>query len=102
MRLVAPHLKPRAHRQPAQWLDGLAALQRRIADRAATEYITSEACAVGPRGDALYDVRPMLDLRERSGTGADVAAEVLAYALIRGLVEQSEEQPWLMRVIARA
>lgn len=101
MARIAPHLTPGEHKQPRNYLDGLAALQTRIADRAVTEYITSEAVPVGSRSERLYDVRPMLDLRERSGAGADVAAECLAYALIRGLATQGE-QPWLVRIGARA
>lgn len=95
MSLIAPQLTPRAHKQPV--MDHLVASALRIADRATVDDIKS----FGARTEGgAYDVRPMLDERERSGHSIDMASEALAYALARGLVTQGE-QPWLVRIVAR-
>lgn len=96
MPLIAPHLTPRVHKQPAA--DHLVAKALRIADRAVLADIKSEAARAG--ADGAYDVRPMLDARERSGPAIDMASDALAYALDRGLVVQAGE-PWLVRIVAK-
>lgn len=99
-RVIAPHLTPRVHKQPASGLEHCAASAIRIADRAVLSDIETEGVRVGARSDRTYDVRPMLDERERGAESVDMASEAIAYALVRGLIQQAGE-PWLVRVVAK-
>lgn len=95
---IAPQLTPGVHKQPASALGAFHASAIRIADRAVIADIETNGVRVGPRGDRLYDVRPMLDQREHGPESVDMASEALAYALARGLVQQAGE-PWLVRIV---
>lgn len=99
-RLHAPQM---AHRKPrratAAALDNLATTMARIADRAVVADIESTAARIGASHDRCYDVRPMLDARERGPESVDMASEALAYAITRGLVVPSEGTPWLVRIV---
>jgi hypothetical protein len=97
---IAPQLTPAAHKQPASAMEHVTVSAIRIADRAVISDIESAGHRVGPLGNRLYDVRPMLDEREQPAESIDMFSQALAYALARGLVEQAH-QPWLVRIVAR-
>lgn len=83
--------------------DIIAALasMRRIADRAALADIEQMGTRID-RAGRVYDVRQMLDEREHAAEVVDMAAETLAYALMRKLVEHMEGEPtWLVRIVPR-
>lgn len=98
-RLHAPHLTPRRHRMPH--LDALIVTATAIADRAVLSDIRSEGVPVGEGHARCYDVRPMLDQRERGPESVDMASEAIAYAISRGLVEATEGTPWLVRIVRK-
>lgn len=100
VRVIAPQFTPRAPRPQASAIEHCAATAIRIADRAVLTDIESEGVRVGARGERTYDVRPMLDERERGLESVDMASEALAYALVRGLIQQAEH-PWLVRIVAQ-
>lgn len=70
----------------------------RIADAAVITDIETGATRCGP-GSSLYDTRPMLDANEHGPECIDMARQALDYAIARGLVHPSAEQPWLMRIV---
>lgn len=72
-----------------------------IAARAVVTDIESEGIRVGPQSDRRYDVRPMLDEREHSPELIDQAREALGFALAMRLVVQDEQQPHVLRIVAR-
>lgn len=102
MSLIAPHLTPAAHKQPAQVpLSAAAAaeLAHRIADRAVVSDIETGGVPVGARGDRVYDIRPMTDLREHAPESVDMAWQELTYGLARGLIKPAGAG--LVRIVAR-
>lgn len=69
-----------------------------IADRAAVADIESEAVGVHLYTQRWYDVRPMLDMRERSAACSDMNREALDYALMRGLIVRHHADAHLVRI----
>lgn len=65
-----------------------------IADQACVADIETGGVSMGKDnfGRALYDVRPMLDLREQPPEVVDMAQEAIDYAVARGLVATTAQQ----------
>lgn len=71
-----------------------------LADHKVLADIQAECHLVSPRHDpqGWRDIRPMLDQRERSAMATDMAAEALAYARDRGLIEHHPNSAHLVRI----
>lgn len=80
----------------------LAAAERLLAEAAVVADIECEGIQVGDTG-RVYDVRPMLDLREHHPISADLNAIALWYAHQRGLIYVIERDtnggPLVVRVL---
>lgn len=74
----------------------------RLADQYAIEVISSDGVPEHIDGRRWYDTRPMLDQRERSAPGTDLAREVLAYAHERGLISPHPTRAHLVRLTRSA
>ena len=84
----------------------LAAAERLLAERAVVCDIETEGVRIRIAPDhasRVYDVRPMLDTRERCDWSVDMAAIALAYAETRGLISVTERdlegQPRTVRIV---
>lgn len=82
------------------------AAERMVAERAVVADIETEGVAIRVAPDhqrRVYDVRPMLDPRERCDISIDMAAIALAYAEARGLIAVTERdldgQPRTVRIL---
>jgi hypothetical protein len=73
-----------------------------IADAAVLADIRSFGVMVFEHQLAWYDVRPMLDQRERSLQCVDMATMALQYALVRGLVRRHSQHAHLVRINPRS
>ena len=80
---------------------GVMHLAYKLADEAVLCDIESEGVRVEQDGRRWYDVRPLLDERERSAECIDMAGEAIAYAIARGLAAQHPQQ-WYLLVLARS
>jgi hypothetical protein len=69
-----------------------------LADAYCVSDIETSAAPVGVASARWYDVRPMLDDREHSPAVIDMAAQALAYATQRGLIEFHATEPHLVRI----
>lgn len=73
-----------------------------LADRAVVADIEGEAAPTDHRGARWLDIRPMLSPHEHAPQVLDMAAEALAYARMRGLIEHHAEHSHLVRVLRRS
>lgn len=85
----------------ATLLGELARLAYAIADQAVVVDIRSYGVATAVDGSAAqwFDIRPLLDSRERSTADTDMFAGALTYARWRGLVLVHPQHAHLVRIV---
>lgn len=83
----------------AQDIAEMAALERRLAERAVVADLQTACDAVVIDGTCWWDTRPMTDTREHAQEICDMAREALHYAECRQLIAWHPQHPHLARVV---
>ncbi len=83
----------------AQDMAAMAALERRLAERAVIADLETTCDSIVIDGTPWWDTRPMIDPREHAQEVCDMAREALQYAECRELITWHPQHPHLARVL---